>query len=313
MNTFRMSVALVAFAHLAMVPMAHGQEQTEPTHNVLEQSEVEDTLHVTPSENGTADRWIPLFNGENLDGWTMKINGHELGENPLNTVHVEDRAIKMRYADYERFEDRFGHLFYQQPFENYRLRLEYRFTGEQVPGGPGWAWRNSGVMLHCQDPKTMRQDQPFPVCIEFQFLGGDGTNERATGNVCTPGTHIEVDHQLTKAHVIESKAETYHGDQWVSMEVEVLGSNRIRHYINGTLVHEYQNPKLDANDPDAQQIIDKAQGQDKLGSGYISLQAESHPVEFRAIELMPLNSDGTPAPHRPAPTNEPPPSQGHEH
>ena len=294
MNTFHISVAMLSFTLLAIMPLGHGQQETEQAQQNSEPAGIDETLQVTPGHYATPGQWIPLFNGENLDGWTMKVNGHELGENPLDTAHVENRTIKMRYQDYERFDDRFGHLFYQHPFENYRLRLKYRFTGEQVPGGPGWAWRNSGVMLHCQDPKTMRQDQPFPVCIEFQFLGGDGTNERATGNVCTPGTHIEVDNQLTNAHIIESKAETYHGDQWVSMEVEVLGSQRIRHYINGNLVHEYQNPILDANDADAKQMIDKAEGQSKLGSGYISLQAESHPVEFRDIELMRLNPDATP-------------------
>ena len=255
----------------------------------------QDTNQPTPnSGESNTGQWITLFNGKDLDGWTMKVNGHELGANPLNTVTVIDGAIKMQYDNYDQFEDRFGHLFYKEPFENYRLRLQYRFSGDQVPGGPGWAWRNSGVMLHCQDPTTMRKDQPFPVCIEFQFLGGDGTNDRSTANVCTPGTHIEVGGKLTKAHIIESKAQTYHGDQWVSMEVEVLGSQRIRHYINGKLVLDYENPQLDPGDKDAKLIIDAAQGAQKLGSGWLSLQAESHPVEFRDIELMRLNPDGTP-------------------
>lgn len=266
-----------------------------------------------PTADGTVQgKWTPLFNGKNLDGWTMKMNGHELGANPLDTVVVEDGAIKMRYDDYDQFGDRFGHLFYKEPFENYRLRLQYRFTGDQVDGAPGWAWRNSGVMLHCQDPATMRKDQPFPICLEFQFLGGDGTNDRSTGNLCTPGTNVTFDNKQSKAHIIESKGKTFHGDQWVNMEVEVLGSQRIRHYIDGELVLEYERPQLDPSDADAKRIIDAAHGEPAVGSGWISLQAESHPIEFRAIELMRLNSDGTPATSASGQGDEQKPTSGQE-
>jgi len=56
--------------------------------------------------------------------------------------------------------------------------------------------------------------------------------------------------------------------------------------VNGEVVLEYEQPQLDANDGDAKNLL---QGGNKLLSeGYISLQAESHPVEFRKVELLPL-------------------------
>ena len=233
------------------------------------------------------DPWISLFNGKDLDGWTPKITGYELGENVGNTFRVEDGVLKVAYDRYEKFDNRFGHLFYKNPFSHYRLRLEYRFLGEQTPGGPGWAFRNSGIMIHCQDPKTMTKDQSFPVCIEVQLLGGNGTDKRSTGNLCTPGTHVVMDDKLVTQHCINSSSETYHGDQWVTAEVEVHGSDLVRHLINGQVVIEYTEPQLDPGDADARKLLDG--GADKmLGKGYISLQAESHPCEFRKIEITPL-------------------------
>src|SRR5688572_12667837 len=96
--------------------------------------------------------WIQLFNGRNLDGWTPKIKGYKAGENFGNTFRVEDVVLKVSYDAYDKFDGRFGHLFYKDKFSHYRLRVEYRFVGDQSPGGPNWAIRNSGVMVHGESP-----------------------------------------------------------------------------------------------------------------------------------------------------------------
>ncbi len=232
------------------------------------------------------EKWISLFNGKDLKGWTPKFAGSKLGENYKNTFRVEDGVLKVAYDQYEQFNSEFGHLFYALPFSHYIFRAEYRFTGEQVKGGPGWAFRNSGVMIHCQDPNTITKDQSFPVCIEVQLLGGDGQNDRTTGNLCTPGTNVVMNDKLVTDHCITSKSKTYHGDQWVKIEIEVHGSGIIRHKINGETVMEYQKPQLDERDADAKKLIQD--GKLLLSEGYISLQAESHPVEFRKVEILPL-------------------------
>jgi hypothetical protein len=192
----------------------------------------------------------------------------------------------VRFDKYEKFDNRFGHIFYQSPFSAYRLRLEYRFVGEQCPGGAGWAFRNSGVMIHCQDPKTMGKDQNFPVSIEVQLLGGSGKGTRTTANVCSPGTNYVMDGKLITAHCTNSKSKTYDGDQWVKLEIEVHGSGTIRHFVNGEKVFEYEQPQLDPNDGDAKKLI--VDGEKLLKKGWISLQAESHPCEFRSIEILEL-------------------------
>jgi hypothetical protein len=232
------------------------------------------------------EEWIQLFNGKDLTGWKVKIKGHELGDNFGNTFRVEDGLLKVSYEKYENFGGKFGHIFYEKPFRNYRLRMVYRFVGEQVKGGPGWAFRNSGAMIHGQSPESMRKDQNFPVSIEVQLLGGKGTGKRPTGNLCTPGTNVVMDGKLITRHVINSSSDTYHGDQWVTVEVEARG-NTIKHIAGGKTVLEYTDPQLDERDGDAKKLIEG--GQDKmLRGGSISLQSESHPVEFKKVELLVL-------------------------
>lgn len=220
-----------------------------------------------------ADQWIPLFNGKDLDGWTPKFKGSDLGVNFRDTFKVVDGLITVDYSKWDEFRGEFGHLYYKTPYSHYRLRGTYRFIGEQVKGGPGWARRNNGFMLHCQDPKTIKKNQDFPDSIEVQLLGGFGKGERGTLNICTPGTHLHWQGKLTKAHVINTGGPTFHGDQWVTVEIEVRGDS-FKHLVDGKVVCEY----------DKTQLNDGTQ----LTSGYLSIQAETAPIQFKSIELMPL-------------------------
>lgn len=230
-------------------------------------------------------QWVQLFDGESLDGWHVKIKGHDLDDNFANTFRVEDGVMKVAYDGYESFDGRFGHIFHEQEFTSYDLRIEYRFVGEQVPGGPGWAFRNSGVMLHGQSPQSMGKDQNFPASIEAQFLGGvtDG-DERTTSNLCTPGTNVEMDGELVTRHCTTSTSKTYRDDVWVTAEFQVRGNESIKHIIDGEVVLEYQRPQLDPRDGDAQKLIE-AGADTMLSGGSISLQSESHPIEFRKVEI----------------------------
>ncbi|XZE43529.1 3-keto-disaccharide hydrolase [Pirellulaceae bacterium SH467] len=236
--------------------------------------------------------WIPLFNGKDLTGWTPKIRYHDLGENFANTFRVENGVLKVGYEGYSEFNETFGHLFYKDVFSNYILRIEYRFVGEQVRGGPGWAIRNSGVMLHGERPETMAKDQDFPASIEVQFLGGDGKNPRSTCNLCTPGTNVVMNDKLILNHCTNSKSKTFHGDQWVTAEIEVRGNEVVRHKVNGELVLEYEKAQLDDRDAHAKELAEKA-GTKMLSSGTISLQSESHPIEFRKVELLNLEKSNS--------------------
>jgi hypothetical protein len=230
--------------------------------------------------------WEPLFNGKDLTGWTPKIRGREVGDNYKNTFRVEDGILKVDYSEYEQWDNRFGHLFFEKKYSNYRLRVEYRFTGEQLKGGPGWALRNSGIMIHSESPKTMELEQDFPASLEVQLLGGDGKDPRTTGNLCTPGTHVVIDDTLRTEHCINSNSKTFHGEQWVTIEVEVRGNESIKHLINGEEVMSYSKPQL-GGDAHSEALAEAA-GDKMLSEGYFCLQSESHPVEFRKVEIQEL-------------------------
>ena len=231
--------------------------------------------------------WIQLFNGNDLSGWAVKIKGYDLNDNFGNTFRVENGVLKVSYDKYDNFGNRFGHIFYRQKFSHYIVAVEYRFAGEQAAGGPSWALRNSGIMVHSQSPESMGKDQDFPICIEVQLLGGSGSGQRSTANLCSPGTNVVIDGRLFTQHCLNSSSATYHGDQWVRVEVMVLGDSEIRHIVEGQTVLRYVMPQIGGGqvsnfDPKVKQ--DGA----LLSEGYISLQSESHPIEFRKVELLNL-------------------------
>jgi hypothetical protein len=235
-----------------------------------------------------AREWIQLFNGRDLSDWTAKFAKHDLGENFGNTFRVEEGLLKVRYDQWPTFNGEFGHLFYKDAFSYYLIAAEYRFVGEQVRGGPTWAVRNNGLMLHSPHPRTMLKDQDFPIALEVQLLGGAGDGRpRTTGNLCTPGSHVVYNGQLHTAHCTNSTSKTYDGDQWVRVEVLVHGDELVRHVVEGQTVLEYSKPQIGGGQVAPVDPGVKVDGTPMV-SGYISLQAETAPVDFRKIELLNL-------------------------
>lgn len=234
------------------------------------------------------NNWVQLFNGKDLKDWNIKIKGHPLNDNWRNTFRVEDGLLKVRYDQYKSFNEDYGHIFYRKKFSYYIIAAEYRFIGQQTTGGPKWAYRNNGIMIHCQDPSTMGLNQDFPISIEVQLLGGNGKDARSTANVCTPGTNIVKDGKLITVHSINSTSPTFHGDQWVRVEAVVLGDSLIRHYVNGKQVIEYGKPQMGGGNVSGHDPKIKIDGM-PLTSGFIALQSESHPTDFRKVELFDLS------------------------
>lgn len=247
-------------------------------------------VSLAPSLACAAD-WRPIFNGRDLDGWTPKVAGHPLGENWRDTFRVEGGVLKVSYDKYDRFRGEFAHLIYRTPLSSYRLRLEYRFLGPPTPGAPAWAVRNSGVMLHGQAPETMALDQSFPISVEAQFLAGAPGETRPTGNVCTPGVTVSIGGVPMKEHCRNSVSRTYPEGEWVRFEVEVQGARLVRQIVNGETVMEYADVRLAPAEFAGLAAGSSAyagRGEELLSTGYISLQGEGHPVEFRKIELLQL-------------------------
>lgn len=285
------------FIGLGTVHIGWAQSQTE--HAKKPSPPGAETSADSRLEQSSTAGWISLFNGKDLSGWTAKIRGHELGDNYADTFRVEDGLLTVGYDKYVEADfmsqdgrnkpawEKFGHLFYDKPFSHYLLRVEYRFVGDQVKNGPGWAFRNNGLMLHGQDPATMTKDQAFPVSIEVQLLGGDGNEQRSTLNLCTPGTNVELNGKLFTNHCTNSTSPTFHGDDWVTVEIEVRGNKIIRHKVDGKTVLEYAKPQYDERDADAKRLI--KDGKLMIDEGTISIQSESHGTQFRKIELMELS------------------------
>jgi len=239
----------------------------------------------------TPPHWVQLFNGKDMTGWDIKITGYDLNVNYNNTVGVEDGIMKINYDKYTHFTNQFGHIYYKTPYSYYKLVVEYRFVGKQAAGGPSWDVRNSGVMVHSQSAASVHKDQEFPVSLECQLLGGLDQGERTTANLCTPGTYVEMNDKVNMQHCLNSTSKTYNGDQWVTVEMIVLGDSLIQHLIDGKVVLEYRHPKIGETGDDIKRYLD-ADYQKKIGTplkeGYIALQAESAPVQFRKVALLNL-------------------------
>lgn len=235
-----------------------------------------------------ADEWKSLFNGRDLSGWTPKIAKHPAGVNYADTFRVEDGILKVYYDKYSKFDGQFGHLYSNQAYSNYILRLEYRIAGKAIEDSPPWAKLNSGVMVHSQSPLSMRLDQDFPVSMEFQFLAVNTTAGKQTGNVCTPGTNLEMKGKVLEDHIIDSSSKLFPEGEWVTAEIEVHGSQEVIHRINGVEVLRYQHPQLDPRDGDAQRLL-AAGAPMQLSFGHIALQAESQPIWFRNIQIKQLD------------------------
>jgi len=254
----------------------------------------------TNQYNPNEEEWISLFNEKDLSDWDIKIAGQAVNDNYLNTFRIEDSMLRISYEDYDSFGNKYGHLYSHESYSYYKLRFEYRFVGEQTPGGESWNVRNSGIMLHSQSARSLGFDQFFPVSIELQLLGGLGERERTTGNLCTPGTNVVMGDSLETQHVINSQSKTYHGDQWIAAEAVVYGDSLIHHLIEDDTVLTYVLPQIDSvfiapgqgRSWDAFGVPDGAEWAAQYGQllseGHIALQAESHPIDFRNIRLLNL-------------------------
>ncbi|MBK8503890.1 MAG: DUF1080 domain-containing protein [Saprospiraceae bacterium] len=238
--------------------------------------------------NADQEEWLSLFNGQNLDDWAPKIRGIPLGQNYLNTFRVADGVLQANYDGYKNFDDRFGHLFYKDSFSFYHLVAEYRTLGDStIPGAPEWAFRNNGLMLHAQSAQSMGLEQDFPISLEMQLLSGNGVDERPTANLCTPGTHVHLADTLFTNHCIQSSSKTYHGDTWVRVEALVFGDSVVHFLVEGDTVFTFTKPVMGAGVVNGHNQDYLVEGQPIKG-GYITIQGESHPTEFRKIELLNL-------------------------
>ncbi|HEA22978.1 MAG TPA: DUF1080 domain-containing protein [Pricia antarctica] len=247
-------------------------------------AEKKDTSY-TSTETISNEKWIPLFNKKDLQGFTMKISGYPLGENFGNTFRVKDSILSIRYDGYgDDLQDRFGTLYFDKRLTNYRLKIEYRFVGETAAGAPEWGYRDSGIQFHGQPPETQGLNQPFPICLEYNLHGGNGTDERPVGAACANGMFFEIDGKKNTTTCVQPTiAKTFHGDQWVTAELDIK-NGKITHYVNGIEILSYANPTYDPDNETAKTLMEN--NDTTVKGGYLSFQSNSHPIDFRKIEFI---------------------------
>lgn len=241
------------------------------------------------TKTDSPNEWIPIFNGKDLDGWTLKVTGFKCGENPLNGFYVENGILKIDYSNFDKFNGRFGHLFYKEKISSYVLHVEYRFVGEMLPDAPSYCYRNSGVMVHSQSPESMDITQNWPVSVEVQMLGSTDSLKQTTGNICTPGTTVWYKNQPTSEHCISANSKYFYDGEWVNLDIIVDGGKSITNIVNGDTVLVCSHPQiggflLPENYPLSEGTL--------LEDGYIALQSEGQPLEFRRVDLKKLDKKG---------------------
>ena len=125
----------------------------------------------------------------------------------------------------------------------------------------------------------------------MQLLAGlDDGKPRPTGNMCSPGTEIVYQGKKYEGHCLNSSSKTYDRNEWVRAELIVMGDSLITHIINGDTVLQYSKPTMGGG---------VVQGYDSgvwregkpLTSGYIALQSEGQPIDFRKVELRKLKTN----------------------
>ena len=210
------------------------------------------------SQDGQSENSVHLFNGKELSGWHVdvpEIDNNPQAENPF--ILREGMLVSLG-------EPR-GHLITDAEYENYKLDVEYRFPGE-----PG----NCGVLVHASTPRALYD--MFPQSIEVQMMHKNaGDFWCIVENVEVPNMESrrgpKEDWGITegKKRRIENLTDDSENPlgEWNNMVIECRGDT-IKVWVNGDLVNEGFN--LTAN------------------RGHIALQAEGAEVEFRKVELTPL-------------------------
>lgn len=233
---------------------------------------------------GSTDGWVKIFNGTDLSGWVPLIHKWKYAEDPHRTFRVDagNPVIRVTYEDYpqQNFDDHCGLLYYDKPLKDYRVRVTYRFLEPQAKNPVSWGKNNTGLMVFATDPRTVTNDPEFPPLIEIQLLGTPSGGGKNNANLCQPGgmrVSRLFGQSLSDSGCHDSQSGTAPpAAQWVTVEAEV-------HVSGDTKVFQYPNmttPVLTFSGP-------VYNGQAVTG-GYIALQSESQPVEFKDIELKEL-------------------------
>jgi hypothetical protein len=255
--------------------------------------------------------WIQLFNKADTNlrnDWDIKIRGEALNQDSRRTfrwaVTGSDTTLEVSYANYTGSfggdGGPFGHIWYKhRTFSYYLIRAEHHFFGSQVSGGPSWAVQNNGLMLHAQSAASMGLNQDFPRSLEAQLQGPNSTaDNNSTMNLCTPGTGFRTTPTgSTSSTHCQSAANNSRGvlaPNWQTVSALMMGDSIGRFYVGSTLVLTFYKTVYLTGNIAGDSVATRPSSSIPWGSGYITLQAESHGTRFRRVEVLNLEGCMTP-------------------
>jgi hypothetical protein len=197
----------------------------------------------------SSDKKVMLFNGKDLDNWIFFTENEEV--EPGDVFWVEDGVIHTSGQPNSYIRTR-------ESYSNFKLHVEWRWTGEPT---------NSGVLIHVRG-----KDMIWPLAIECQLMHenagdvvcigeGSGITIRDTTYLITPGDR--------RYHIIGKSEKTSENQpgEWNSYDITSQDGN-LEALVNGVLQNQGTGMTL--------------------REGYILLQAEGSPIQFRNIYLEPL-------------------------
>lgn len=208
--------------------------------------------------NQKARKTISLFNGTDLSGWHVDVPAMDNDPNAINPFIVRDGILVTLGTPQ-------GHLITDSVFQNYRLEAEYRFPGE-----PG----NCGILVHASTPRALYN--MFPKSLEVQMMHENAGDFWCIVEDITVPDMEDRRGPIEEWGITEGKrrrilnltdgSENPVGE-WNIMIIECVG-DEIKVWVNGDLVNYGYNCTAT--------------------KGQIAVQAEGSEVEFRKLELTPI-------------------------
>lgn len=250
---------------------------------------VEADARATPAPAVPGEKWQPLFNGRNLDGWYVLLAGKKKNEDPDQVYQVSDGTVHVFKDTPLGTHTPIGVLVTNKEYSQYRLRFQYKWGEKRFPPREKII-RDAGLMYHMVGP-----DKVWPMSVECQVQEGDTgdiftvyTRCRSTVDPATKSRYVSKDQggvEVTRgdAHGVQRvvKDGNYETPGWNTVEVVVRGDEAI-HIVNGQENNRLWKMEQPGPKGSPEWI--------PLTKGRIAFQAEFAELQYRNIEILELET-----------------------
>lgn len=243
--------------------------------------------------------WTPLFNGSDKKDWDVKITGHPLNWDSLNTFRVAPcvndtgNCLELNYANYTNWNGNpWGRAAYKlRPFSYYYLRAKYQLFGTQTPGTPNSSMEQDAILLHSQTMASLGLNQDWPNAIEDQLVGPDNKlNAVGTSNLCADGMAFQNNPTgaLNHTHCTNVIANPMTlAPTWTTVSALVLGDSLIDFFAGNKSVITFYKP-VQWNDGLIHGNTITIANNTPVTGGYVGIQGEGASIRFQTLEVANL-------------------------